>query len=134
MPHRWRKLQECAAPSSCGAPTGTVGGGAGCSTVKPADGQPCTSSVGPAGEHFCCHYFDDGSKCADGWKCTYKGAGSTAFWGAGKNCGFDVSACDEGRPCGAVFEQSGRCLVQCTRVCSCDAPTGKLKCTALACP
>jgi hypothetical protein len=107
---------------------------AGCPTTMPTGG-PCTSTQGPESrEHFYCHYFTSGATCPIEWKCTEKGTSALTFiGGGGGSCTLKVDDCNDGKPCGVVFETSGACIVECKRVCRCDAPTGKLTCTSIAC-
>ena len=117
---------------------GTPATGAGCPTTLPTPGQPCTSILGIPGEHFYCHYFAADSRCPRADKCTDGGDRVTKFGGSSvtptEPCKFTVDDCDEGKPCGPVFETSGRCLVACRRSCACEPSKGTLHCAPLTCP
>lgn len=106
----------------------------GCPGSPPEPAQSCVGTSGYPGEVFYCHYFLGGARCARQYKCTNKGGSGTTFLGGTESCTFEASACDEGKECGVVFESSGACIVECTRVCMCNASTGRLACKPTSCP
>jgi hypothetical protein len=104
-----------------------IGGPPGCPDVPPAQGQACTGDV-----YYCQYYDSPEATCSLPAKCTYSG-GQHAFVVVDGCVPYaPASACGEGLPCGVV-EPQGRCVVKCTRGCSCDVTTQTLRCAEIKC-
>ncbi len=119
-----------AGPPDVGPPVGPITPG--CPIAPPTSGQLCKGKSGYPDEHFYCHYFLGGDKCATEWKCTNGGVGEPTRFDIGtKNCGLTVDTCAAGKPCGSV-EPSASCVVECDHVCVCGTD-GNLACSPTPC-